>query len=266
MPKGENQPGEGHVAHLFAFCLGVVAGANGVNAGRSRKPLGQEDLLQGYSFAGSALDAAAGDALLRTKGSWYLLEMKRGYAQLRDELRKPRVLQLQGKLLSLGNAWREHRLFKVARAGHQFLYLCRIKGANVPELATLSYLDWLEGSQASSASEWKAKSTRFVEFLLGRPDNQGFTFDQLVEYVALMNVAKSPGGAAAHAVTRLALVVDAAGSATLLAQEQLEQLVAPRMAALRARAAAAGNREPSAQGPTGTNYHYRHTRSDPGRG
>jgi hypothetical protein len=255
------------VAHLFAFCLGVVAGVNSVNAGRAGKPVGQEDLPQGYSFAGSALDAAAGDALLRTKGSWYLLEMKRGYAQLRDEFQKPRVVQLRGKLLSLNDAWREHHLFKVARMGHQFLYPCRNKGGTVPELATLSYLDWLVDSQPNRASEWKAKSMRFVEFLLGRPADQGFTFHQLVEYVALMNATKSPVGGAASAATRLGLVVDAAGSATLLAHEQLEHLLAHDVeAALRARSAVTGEPQPSTHPPTSANDQHRGPRSGTGRG
>jgi hypothetical protein len=252
MAEGKTQPGEGHVAHQFAFCLGVVAGVNSMHAARGGKHVGDEELPHGYSFAGTALDTLAGDALLETDGVWYLLEMKRGYAELQDELVKTRVKNLQQKLKKLGNEWTQKRLLSVARQGHQFLYACRQSGSAVPELATLSYLDWLVDKK-KDASEWKAKSLRFVDLLLQPPKLKGFTFEQLAKYVTFMNEeGKTSLGDTEETGNFLGLVVDAAGSATLLAQSQLEQRLAVELGR-RARVEATDKRQPvSRPAPRGT--------------
>lgn len=70
-----------------------------------------------------------------------------------------------------------------------------------------------------------------------------------LQNVAEQHEGKTPLGHRADAGIRLALVVDTAGSAALLAQNQLEQLLELK-AGQRAQAAATGERHPASQPAT----------------
>lgn len=225
------RPLESEVAHLFSFALGMLVGANAERRIRLRSHTNFEDLPKGYSFAGGKLDYKAGDAVLQTGlHHWFLLELKRGYQECRDELEKPRVgrfkeyVQSQfGELAVLRNA-----SFSRGMTAHRFLYLGRPVDRPHLELATLSYVAWLENVDSERPEVIKARSIPFTTFLLDAGRSiPGFTFDELAEYVSLLNFDESKGGLSGdEAAGMLAIAVDASGGAEMVLRDRLVALLA----------------------------------------
>lgn len=221
----KTSPAETHVHHLFGFALGMVAGANAARRAATGAAPTFHDLPQGYAFGGTKLDTLAGDALLESNSQWFLLELKRSFASLRDELDKPRVSALRSTAIASWNDAHWGPLLRKASSAHQFLYLCQASGARVPELATLGYLQWLILSDDARGTRayWQEQSSPFATFLLrtGR-QVQGFSADELAAYVALMNHTESGTGLTPEdAAARIAMAVDEAGMATMMTYETL---------------------------------------------
>lgn len=224
MPRFDQRPLESEVAFLFAFALGVISGADAARRGGALKDL--DELPNGFSLAGGKLDTLAGDALLTMNAKWYLLEMKRGYSEFADELDKPRVLAMQNRLAQFsGDTWCEP--WQTARAAHRFLYLGRLPGRRIPELAALDYLDWLGRPSAEARLRLKRRTselfTRFIARACERPF--GFSRNQLAEYIEEMNAIEGgTGGLSPDEIGgRLAVAIDQAGAASFCMYESLCQ-------------------------------------------
>ena len=227
-PDKPSPPGEIHVHHLFGFALGMVAGANATRRIlTSEKTPAFEDLPQGYAIAGTKLDTLAGDALLESNSQWFLLELKRSFASLRDELAKDRVRSFRDVAIA---SWTDEfwgPLLIKARSAHQFLYLCRVPNANVPELATLGYLDWLvlANDERGTKALWDSLRTPFTSFLASAGGTtRGFTLEEMATYVHLVNHTDSSTGISAEdARARIAIAVDEAGLATAVLYDDLRR-------------------------------------------
>jgi hypothetical protein len=210
---------------LFAFALGLVAGANAVKLRADPNKPEFEELPEGYSLAGSKLDALAGDAFLRSNSHWFLLEMKREYSGLKSELAKPRIIVFKASLRKYEPPAQWPPLLETAKTAHQFLYLVKRRGRPTPELATLSYLRWLhKHTETTTPTYWKSLSQSFTSFLFkaGGEGVVGFTAEELVEYVALLNEARTGQEALTkeEAAERIAIGINAAGMATMVTYNQ----------------------------------------------
>lgn len=218
------------MSYLFGFALGVVSGANATRRIFNR----DRPDFEGVDFAGSSLDTLAGDALLRIgQCNWFLLELKAGYADVRADLKKPRVQRLQ-EAVTKGLP----RSLDVAHTAHQLLYLGLSGDLKAPELATLSYLGWLGLQGGVSPTDIKRNSVPFTSFLFDAgSSSRGFTLEQIAAYIRLMGDDESGGGRgglAAAAETRLGLAINAAGLATLVTYEKLmEHIIAKDPASAR---------------------------------
>lgn len=222
-PRIDRRLLESEVAFLFAFALGVISGADAVRRGKASTDL--DELPQGFSLAGGKPDTLAGDALLTTNARWYLLEMKRGYAEFADEFDKPRVQAMQSRLLQFGGStWDEP--WGTARQAHRFLYLGKLRGRRIPELASLAYLEWLRLPSAKDRLELKKDSeifTRFIARACQKPF--GFSREQLASYIAEMNAIEGgQGGLSPEEIAgRLAVAIDEAGAASFCTYESICQ-------------------------------------------
>ena len=177
-------PYESHVQALFAFAIGLISGAEGmrrIKAGEDLQTL--EAPVEAYVFAGGALDEAAGDAFLEAKQQWFIVEMKRGPLNLKDELVKQRVLRLRAKLQQWKTAGdiAETALWNKSQSAHLFLYGAR-RETGALTLRTHSYVAWLLNGGQTGASD-------LVTLLhyAGLPKFPGFTWPELVTYLAAMN-------------------------------------------------------------------------------
>ena len=142
---------ESHIQSLFSFALGVISGAEGARLLANGQPLDAlEDLPQAYVFAGGSPDEKAGDALLKAKHQWFVVEMKRGPIDFKAELTKPRVLELRGRLAK----WRtgadpaSQALWRTSYTAHVFVYGGRRTKGGLA-IQTRSYSEWLQNNGQS---------------------------------------------------------------------------------------------------------------------
>lgn len=188
------EPLESEVAHLFSFALGVVTGFNASKRGDQLPEF--EELPNAYSLAGGSLDYEGGDTLMETDNRWYLIELKRGYANLVDELDKPRVVGFQANVTK--NFANHKELMEKATNSHQFLYLGKPRDRYSCELATLSYVLWLKDKLVitNGPAYFKKHSIPFTSFLASLSEKKcAFAFEDLGPYFELLNSGSGGGDA-----------------------------------------------------------------------
>jgi len=180
-----NAPFESHVQSLFCFALGVLSGVQAANRLAKNVALDNLNVPETYVFAGSGLDTLAGDAFMRSGMRWFIIEMKRTVDQLDAELEKTRVLELRDRL----KHWRasanaaDQKLWKNSICGHAFIYGCHRSGGGLA-IAARSYPDWLVNRDSSSGA---IDFVEFIDKVSNTGNKVGFTWKQLVEYLASMN-------------------------------------------------------------------------------